>query len=655
MILLAASLVRLGVVARAIDRVAAADHESRASKTARTLVWAFATVVVVEAALGALGALTPFAVFLALAGLAAATSALARRRPSVAARATEPLSSLDAGLLAALIAVLAFRLWSGLHKTTFLYDTLSYHLHVPATWMHDRRLGIVPAVFGDPSPAYAPANLELWFLFLMAPLRSDYLAGAGQLPFAALAAAAIAATAREAGGRRSPALAAALAFLLIPEVWGQMPTAMTDLGVAALLLAALPFALRAWNARHARRADLVAGAAAIGLAVGTKYAAATLALPFAALAAGAWLRNRPLDIDKRGAGIALAVVIATGGFWYVRNAAVTGNPFYPVAVPGLRLPALYGRAEMRAWDYHLPVADLRALGSMLVAAGVGFAGASGLAAVRLWRRPEAWLAVALVAMFWFVVPYQESRFLLPAFGVAAALLAAAADTPPAVVGRCGLAAAIGGALLEGPTPDRLLLAPIGLAAGFAYRQGRPLLARIPARVARLAAVAAALVLFAALAADARRAAGRDPGYAVGDEIDEAWRWLRANVRDGRVAYTGTNLAFPLAGEGLANRVAYVNVAGAPGDRLHDFGSPGDGTPEPAPYRRGASADAWLANLRAARAQVLFVAALYPIVRRTIDADGEGFPIERAWADARPATFHLRYASAAARIYAVEAP
>ena len=42
----------------------------------------------------------------------------------------------------------------------------------------------------------------------------------------------------------------------------------------------------------------------------------------------------------------------------------------------------------------------------------------------------------------------------------------------------------------------------------------------------------------------------------------------------------------------------------------------------------------------------------PIVRRTIAADGDGFPIERAWADARPESFKLRYASPAARIYEV---
>ena len=45
----------------------------------------------------------------------------------------------------------------------------------------------------------------------------------------------------------------------------------------------------------------------------------------------------------------------------------------------------------------------------------------------------------------------------------------------------------------------------------------------------------------------------------------------------------------------------------------------------------------------------------PIVRRTIAADADGFPIERAWADARPPSFNLVYASPAARIYEVNLP
>ena len=653
MIALAISVVLLGVVAVAIDRLAGRDGESRASRATRMLLGAFAMVVVVEAVLGAVGLLTAASVVVALALLAAAATALARRRPRVETRPREPLSRVDAGLLAALMAAFAFRLWAGLHRTQFFYDALSYHLHVPATWMHAHRIEIVPAVFGDPSWAYAPANVELWFLFLMAPLRSDYLAGVGQLPFAALAAAAIVATVREAGGPRAAALGAALAFLSIPEIWGQMPTAMTDLGLAACLLASLPSLVRLSSRPLGRRADLLAVAVALGLAVGTKYAGVALAIPFAGLAAAGWLRRRPRD--ARGAGLALVAVIATGGFWYARNAALTGNPLYPVAFPGLPLPALYGGAEMRAWDYHLPVTALGELGAMLVAAGVGFVAAAAVAAARLWRSFETWLLVALLAVFWFVVPYQESRFLFPALGVAACLVAHAVDRPPALLGWCGLAVAIAGALAPAATRERLLVLSIGAAAAVAFWRLRPWLARLPAWAVPLGGAAAALGLAVAVAVGAPGYARRDPGYTVGDDdLDAAWSWFRANVRDARVAYTGTNLAFPLAGERLANRVAYVNVAGRPGDRLHDFGPPGDGTAEPAPYRRGARADAWIANLRAARTEVLFVAALVPIVRRTIAADADGFPIERAWADARPDLFHLRYASAAARVYAVEA-
>ncbi len=182
------------------------------------------------------------------------------------------------------------RLAAGLHKTFFLYDALSYHLHAPATWLADGRLSVVPAVFGDPSAAYAPANLELWFAFLMAPLHSDFLAGVGQLPFAALGALAVAAAAREAGARREAALGGALAFLLVPEVWQQARTAMTDLGMAALLLAGMPFLFRLRRAASA--ADLLAFAAALGLAIGTKYAAAPLAVPFAIVVALTVARQR---------------------------------------------------------------------------------------------------------------------------------------------------------------------------------------------------------------------------------------------------------------------------------------------------------------------------------------------------------------------------
>jgi hypothetical protein len=237
----------------------------------------------------------------------------------------------------------------------------------------------------------------------------------------------------------------------------------------------------------------------------------------------------------------------------------------------------------------------------------------------------------------------------------------AACRPPAWLGWGALAIAIGGELLEFPTPERLALIPAGL-LGAALA---PLWRHIPAPARRPAARAGALGLTVAGAVAIAIGLGhyraRGPRYGIGDDIDSAWAWFGANVHDTRVAYTGTNLAFPLAGRDLGNRVTYVNVTGRSDDRLHDFGRPPahatglPTTPEPTPYRDGAQFETWLHNLRAMRTDLLFVAAMDPIVRRNVAADEDGFPVERAWADAHPALFSPRYASPAARIYAVRAP
>jgi hypothetical protein len=652
-IALVAQLAGLAAVGTTLGRLGRPDDESRATGWVRASVWGLAALFAIEGLLGALGHLRAAGpTVIGLGAVAVAARAAFPARFAGARRIPPPTTAADAGLAAALLGGLLVRLVAGLHKTFSLYDTLSYHLHAPATWLADGRLSIVPAVFGDPSGAYAPANLELWFAFLMAPLRSDYLAGAGQLPFAALAALALAGAAREAGARREAALGGALAFLLVPEVWQQARTAMTDLGLAALLLAVLPFLFRL--RRAATTADLLAAAAALGLAIGTKYAAAPLALPFGAAVAMAVARRR-LAPSRLGAAIAL--VLALGGAWYVRNLLVAHNPWYPVATLGF--PGLYDQATMRGWDYHLPIADLGALGEMLGAAGFGFGAAALVGLARARPRLELPLAAAVVGVFWLAIPYQESRFLLVAFGLAALAIGRAAAQPPAPLGWGGLALALIGACVALPSPDRLVLVPIGLLGAAALHGWRKIPPRARPAVGWGTAVAAGALLVAGIGRGLpphRR--GADP-YRIGSDLDEAWGWFGANVHGARVAYTGTNLAFPLWGPDLSNRVAYVNVSGGPDDRLPDFARrahPGPApTPEPAPYRDGAAYDPWLANLRSAGAEVLFVAALDPIVARTVTADADQFPIERQWADAHPDVFQLSYASSAARVYRIRPP
>jgi hypothetical protein len=634
MITLAVSLSALAAIGWRLRQGTGSPDASRATGAVRGALWALSMLVVSEALLGVVGLLTARNVALVLVGGSAVLWWRFPRREAAEARA--PLSRIDGALASVIAGAFVLLLWRGLHRFDFPYDSLSYHLHSTASWMHERRLWIVPEVFGDTAPAYAPSNVELWFLFLMSPLRSDYLAGAGQLPLAALAVAAVVASVREAGGPRTAALAGGLAFLLVPDVWEQASTAMVDLGLAAFLLASLPFA---------RRVELPACAAAIGLALGSKFVGLVLAVPFVAFLAIV-ARRRPGSVGWRELLAAGITVLGTGGFWYLRNAVVTGNPLFPGAFPGLHLPAVYDVTAMRRLD-GIPLWHVRELATMLANSGVGFATAIGVAFARRPRRDEVLITVALVALFWFGIPYHADRFLFAAFGVAAVAIALAAPDAPALLGWGPLAGAVIGGVIQ-QTRVAWLALPFAFAVGWFVL---PAVRRASRRL-RLALVAgAALGLALGVAVGFGGYDARDPPYGA-----PAWSWFRAHVHDARVAYTGSNLAFPLTGERIGNSVRYVNVAGELGDGLHDFarrlGTGVGSNPEPALYREGASFDVWWRNLRSARTEILFIQRMYPRVQRNIGGDSDGFPVERRWADEHPDRFSLIHATSSARVYAL---
>ena len=429
---------------------------------------------------------------------------------------------------------------------------------------------------------------------------------------------------------------------------------MTDLGLAAFLLASLPFVAAAGRGLPI--------AAALGLAVGTKYAGVVLALPFVAAVVVLAHCGRRACACARDALVALAVLVATGGFWYLRNIALTGNPLYPVAVPGLPLPARYGGAEMRAWDYHLPVADVGALWELLLGAGIAFASAAAIALARARRGLELPLVAALVAVFWLVVPYQESRFLFAAFGVAAVALGRTARQPPraARLGTAGCGArrraaaapgaagaAAGRRRAGGGRRAPALAAP----AGTRRRPSPPPSWRRPQSSRSRSRSASAT----------RGYRARPRGYTVGDELDGAWAWMEANVRDSRVAYTGTNLAFPLAGKRLGNRVSYVNIAGRAGrsacttsGRAAPTAAPAVIEPAPVPRRRRCRALAGRTCAPPARR-----CCSWPRCIRSSGARSTPTPTASPSSAPGPTrariVFQLRYASPAARVYTLVGP
>jgi len=278
----------------------------------------------------------------AAAGLAALAAAAWRRRarvvqaaagrPAAAVRLDRSERTLLA-LLAAAAAAQALRL--AVHVWVlppYSWDALVYRLPKVAEWVQRGGFGTWETPVAR---SFWPANYELlesWFALFT---HHDVIVDAASLPLYGLAVCAVYAIARglQLGAVASAAAAALYAFT--PAVALHAASVNNDLAVAApyLLIAALVLAWR--NQPRHTTAHIAVMAAAALYALGAKAYIVFIGPGLALLAVWAVAtRRRTIAADGAGPGAALPAALLMlglllGGFWYVRNAIVFGNPFYP--------------------------------------------------------------------------------------------------------------------------------------------------------------------------------------------------------------------------------------------------------------------------------------------------------------------------------------
>jgi hypothetical protein len=671
----------------------------------------FAIVVAAELLLGSAGLLFPAAHFLLFGGLFAATLTLRQPSRRRTIRADRAVLLLIAALVPLLILVVA----AGISQSPLtLYDSLSYHLAFPARWLLDRRLSIVPTPFGDEAQAYAPANGELFFLWLMMPFHGDALARIGQLPFYLLGGTALYGLARQAGARPAHAVFPPLFYFFSRPIVEQALGADVDLICWAMFLSSIYFANIA-AARDDRRDWLLWGISA-GLYCGSKYVALVYLPIVLAFAVQRGIHRRMTW--------ALPGVLIFGAPWYLRNWIVAGSPIYPssLTVAGQTLArGAYSRGAMLQSVFHtsslrlFPVMAAHAMGATLLLLWIPAAILGGWAMIATGRRTTVWLAAAPIVMsllFWFGVPDNvDSRFLLAAAmlallpfafvfrasrtwnALAVALLAAGVCW--LVVGRSGQ---LPGALPWYMTGWLSLGGIVGRSSliWFAGMEAIALaLAFVLIRAPR-ADLAALLVLCAA--GSSLFAYGSDvwcvpsrcqfltptPIY-LRTELIYAWRWVDDNVDGATIAYTGDNVPYPLFGDHLVNRVYYVNIDRHRDWRFDDYakahrhrrpdsaslanqyatpsgvlipideGAPQIDAVRPRFERWDGLREAWIDNLRARGVDLLFVMTLSPYEIDHNWHDARGFPIEATWAQSDSALFTRVFVNSRVQIFAVRAP
>lgn len=203
-------------------------------------------------------------------------------------------------------------------STTFDWDSIAYHLAVPKIWLRDGHVSSVSFIHHSNFP-FAVDALNLFGLSVGGQSGGK----AFQLAFFLFGMLAIYGLVREKYGAKAAAWATA-AFATIPIVQWEAGSAYID--IAHGLYAGLGALLAIQGMRDPRR--LMLGGLMMGLALGTKYTGLQSLFALGAVLIMLLVTMKPATgVKGIAAGLGLALLV--GGPWYLKNAALVGNPVYP--------------------------------------------------------------------------------------------------------------------------------------------------------------------------------------------------------------------------------------------------------------------------------------------------------------------------------------
>ncbi|HEY1957919.1 MAG TPA: hypothetical protein VGH28_20000 [Polyangiaceae bacterium] len=258
---------------------------------------------------------------------------------------------------------------SGWAKPELSFDGNTYHVPTIHFWAER---GYVHWIVPDEDAGAAwrwhvdallnafPKGGELVGFVLVRAFDSSAPANLLSLPFLPLGVFGVICMGRRLGAAPPFALAAGLAWLIVPGTISQVVTTYVDVAFASCLiswLGALLVTLEQLIARDDIVKTLPAAASTIGLTLATKpTGVAAVAIGLVVIAGAALIRDRrdwhvALVHAGIAAGVPLALGLVVGGYWYVRNSTHTGNPVFPVRV------AIAGHQLARGLPVNMAIAE----------------------------------------------------------------------------------------------------------------------------------------------------------------------------------------------------------------------------------------------------------------------------------------------------------
>jgi hypothetical protein len=254
-------------------------------------------------------------------------TSLIERGPVISYRTWGILFGLVWGGLSLLLVALA--------EPSTIVDGLTYHLSIPVNWWRAQRLTVFYLPFSDYSNSYFPGTGALLYFWAMAPFRSAVFVRLVSLAMWLVFGLALYDLFSYAGSSQKVGLMAAVLFLFTPLVQSQATDLSLDMTAGALFSLSLSYLVRLYRNWSVR--DLILFAISSGIFMGVKYSGpAYVLLLFLGLTWVLFARRPRMSISLSNrvvyASVWWAGVALWGGYWYVRNLWLTGNPLFPLSI-----------------------------------------------------------------------------------------------------------------------------------------------------------------------------------------------------------------------------------------------------------------------------------------------------------------------------------
>lgn len=483
-------------------------------------------------------------------------------------------------------------------------DGLAYHLPFALHYWNNG-LGSLPITPFAGNLSYFPATAELIQALFIGIPHSDILANLPQT-LAWLGSLLLVYFLIKKLGNKDNALIALLMACLIPEYLFQATSSYVDIIYGFFLLLAIFWGLEKDNWRT------IGSGTALGLALGCKYfAVLQVVIVVIILLVYRFRGIKALFKDILIIGLLCLLV---GGYWYVRNWVLTGNPFYPAQVSLGGFVLFSGSSGFFNTSQGQDTKILEQIQhiALPVALYIIYMFYYFLTKPKPTVKTSLVLLPLLLILSVVVMPFREVRYIFSAVFLGIALASALMDTRLKPVVYVYLALSVLLTLYRFYTLHLFML--VGLSAVFLVVIVLYLLISRSKGLPRkliYAGFVLLLVAFIWFLPKAREYTRYRYFYTASmGEISTLWQKLDELMpKDTVIAYAADNRVSPLWGSNLEHKIVYAHVNGL-----------GYVAAEPG-FRSQAAKDVWITNLKDMKVQYFILSPEY---------SSEKMPMETQW-------------------------